>query len=82
MPIRMEGLSLKENAEYEVILGKLQLDSSRKKWVAAYPINIYIINNYAQARSCMIRMEKRLDIMGRIEKSNKQYQDYIDGRDY
>jgi hypothetical protein len=39
----MDGLSLKENAEYEVILGKLQLDSSRKKWVAACHINIYII---------------------------------------
>jgi hypothetical protein len=30
----------------------------------------------------MIRMEGRLDIKGRIEKFKKQFQDYIDGRDY
>jgi hypothetical protein len=36
---RMDSLSFKENAEYEIILSKLKLDVNRKKWVAGYPFN-------------------------------------------
>jgi hypothetical protein len=46
---RMDSLSFQENAEYEVILGKLRLDVNRKKWVAGYPFNTmveHLIDNY------------------------------------
>jgi hypothetical protein len=32
----IDSLSFKENAEYELILGKLQLENDKQKWVAAY----------------------------------------------
>jgi hypothetical protein len=49
----MEGLSFKENTEYEVILSKLRLDVDRRKWEAGYPFNMMVerlIDNYNQAR--------------------------------
>jgi hypothetical protein len=59
----VDSLSFKENTEYKVIISKLQLDNKRKRWVTAYQFNIYVeklIGNYAQAKSCMIRLESRL----------------------
>jgi hypothetical protein len=58
----MDSLSLKENTEYEIIFGKLQLDVDRKKCVALYNFNLNVnklINDYNQARHCIFRMEKR-----------------------
>jgi hypothetical protein len=37
-----------------------------------------LINNYAQAKNCMKRMEGRLVKTGRMEEFNKQFQDNID----
>jgi hypothetical protein len=39
---RMGSLLFKVNTEYENILGKLNLDEERKKWVAGYPFNTMI----------------------------------------
>jgi hypothetical protein len=80
---RMDSLTFKENAEYEVILSKLQLDVKRKKWVAGYPFNTLVeklIDNYNQARGCMSRMEARLLKKGRLEEFNRQFQDNVDRR--
>jgi hypothetical protein len=55
----MDSLTFKENAEYEVILSKLQLDVERKKWIAGYPFNTMVerlSDNYNQARGYMSRM--------------------------
>jgi hypothetical protein len=37
-----------------------------------------LINNYAQAMNCMIRMEGKLGKTRRMEEFNKQFQDNID----
>jgi hypothetical protein len=77
----MDSLTFKENAEYEVILSKLQLDVERKRWVAGYPFNTMVENliyNYNQARGCMSRMEARLLKKGRLDKFNQQFQDNVD----
>jgi hypothetical protein len=47
---RMDSLTFKENAEYEVILSKLQLDVKRKKWVAGYPFNTLAQTGEARRR--------------------------------
>jgi hypothetical protein len=39
---RMDSMTFKENAEYEVILSKLRLDVERKKWIAEYPFNTMV----------------------------------------
>jgi hypothetical protein len=60
----MDSLSFKKNTEYEIILSKLRLDDERKKWVAAYLSNTCLgklINNYSQAKGCMMKMEARLE---------------------
>ncbi len=60
---QMDSLSFKENTEYEIILSKLNLDMNWKKWVAGYSFNMLVeqlIDNYAQARGYMDRMEARL----------------------
>jgi hypothetical protein len=78
---RMDSLTFKENAEYEVILSKLQLDVERKKWVAGYPFNTLVeklIVNYNQARGCMSRMEARRLKKGRLDEFNRQFQDNVD----
>jgi hypothetical protein len=78
---RMDSLTFKVNAEYEVILSKLQLDVERKKWVAGYPFNTMVeklIDNYNQARGCMSRMESRLLKKGRLEEFNRQFQNNVD----
>jgi hypothetical protein len=57
---RMDSLSFKENTEYEIILSKLRLDVDWQQWVAGYPFNTmveWLIDNYAQARGYMSRME-------------------------
>jgi hypothetical protein len=49
---RMDSLTFKEKAEYEVMLSKLHLDVDRKGWVAGYPFNTMVdrlIDNYNQA---------------------------------
>ncbi len=77
---RMDSLTFKENAEYEVILSKLQLDVERKKWTAGYPFNTLVeklIDNYNLARGCMSRMEARLLKKGRLEEFNRQFQDNV-----
>ncbi len=59
----MDSLSFKENTKYEIILIKLKLDVSQKKWVAGYPFNTLVerlIDNYPQAKACMGKMEARL----------------------
>ncbi len=81
VPCMPELQTFKENAEYEVILGKLQLDVERKKWVAGYPFNTLVeklIDNYNQARGCMSRMEARLLKKGRLDEFNRQFQDNVD----
>ncbi len=78
---RMDSLTLKENAEYEVILSKLRLDVGRKKWIAGNPFNTMIkrlIDNYNQARGLMSRMETRLLKKGRLDEFNRQFQDNVD----
>jgi hypothetical protein len=42
--LRMNSLSFKENAEYEIILSKLKLDEERKKWVAAIHTTLVLGN--------------------------------------
>ncbi len=77
---RMDSLTFKENAEYEVILSKLRLDVERKQWIAGYPFNTLVeklIDNYGQARGCMSRMEARLLKKGRLEEFNRQFQDNV-----
>jgi hypothetical protein len=73
----MDSLSFKENTEYKIMLGKLRLDMNRKKLIAAYhPLNTYVekmIDNYAQARDCMTRMNGRLIKTRRIEEFNRQF---------
>jgi hypothetical protein len=73
---------VKENTENEIILGKLKLDENRKKWVAGYEFNTMVeqlIDNYAQARGCMGKMEAMLARMGRlVDEFNWQFQDNVD----
>jgi hypothetical protein len=78
---RMDSLTFKENAEYEVILSKLQLDVERKKWIAGHPFNTLVeklIDNYNQARGCMSKIEEQLLKKGRLEEFNQQFQDNVD----
>jgi hypothetical protein len=73
----MDNLPFKENTEYEIILSKLKLDEERKKWVTAYPSNAFVrklIKNYSQARGCMMKMEARLEMTGRLEECDQQFQ--------
>jgi hypothetical protein len=77
----MESLSFKENTEYGIILSNLRLDVDWKKWVAGYPFNTLVerlIDNYAQVRGCMGRMEARLAKSERLGKFNQQFQDNVD----
>jgi hypothetical protein len=77
----MDSLSFKQNTEYEIILDKLRLDASKKKWVAGYLFNMMVerlIDNYTQARGCMGRMEARLVRTGRPNGFNRQFQDNVD----
>jgi hypothetical protein len=78
----MDSLSFKENTEYKIMLGKLRLDRNIKKLIAAYhPLNTYVeklIDNYAQARDCMTRMDGRLIKTRRIEEFNRQFYDNVD----
>ncbi len=78
---RLGSLSVKENTEYKVILSKLRLDVSKKKWVAGYPFNMMVerlIDNYNQARGYMSKMEARLLKTGRLDEFNCQFQDNVD----
>ncbi len=78
---RMDSLSFKENTKYEIILGMLRLDKSRKKWVAGYPFKTmveWLIDNYTQARGCMGRMKARLVRRGRLDEFNWQFQDNVE----
>jgi hypothetical protein len=78
---QMDSLSFKENTEYEIILGKLKLDEHQKKWVAGYLFNTMVerlIENYAQARGCMGRMEARLVRTGRLDEITQQFQGNVD----
>jgi hypothetical protein len=77
----MDSLSFKENTEYEIILSKLRLDEDRKRWVAWYPFNTSVerlIDNYAQARGCISRMEARLVKTRKLAEFNRQFQDNVD----
>jgi hypothetical protein len=77
----MDSLSFEENTENEIILGKLKLNVNRKKWVAGYPFNMLVerlMDNYAQARGYMGRMEARLVKTGRLSEFNQQFQDNVD----
>jgi hypothetical protein len=74
-----DSLYFKENTEFEIIL-KLRLDVNRKKQIAEYPFNSYVgkqINNYAQARGCMIKMEGRLIQIVTKEEFKKHLQDNV-----
>jgi hypothetical protein len=61
-------------------LSKLKLDERRKKWVEASTFNAFLgklINNYSQARGCMMKMEARL-MTGRLGEFNWQFHDNVD----
>jgi hypothetical protein len=78
---RADVLSIKENAEYEVILNNLTYSPEERRWTASYPFieNPGVLtDNKGQALACMKSLEKRLKKQKRLEEFNAVFQETVD----
>ena len=76
----VRSLSWKEQQELQEIEKGLELDTVNKKWTATYPMErdpSELKNNYNQAMSCMLSLEKRLKKTGQLDEFNLQFQDTV-----
>ena len=77
---RARSLTWTEQKELTEIEKGLSLDTVNKCWTANYPFKTdpaILKNNHAQAKACMLSLEKRLVKNGQFDKFNEQFQDAV-----
>jgi Pao retrotransposon peptidase len=77
---KVRSLTWNENMELKQIEQGLVLDPVAKTWTATYPTvkdPSELKNNYGQALSCMLSLEKRLKRNGQLDCFNEQFKDTV-----